>query len=84
MQKQKWKRPQWEGSFNVLKGYNNKPKNCTQAKISLETSLVAQGLRLCPSIARDVGSIPGWGTRIPHAVCHGQNIKINKIGIIKY
>ena len=20
--------PQWEGSFNVLKGYNDKPENC--------------------------------------------------------
>ena len=68
MQKQKWKRPQWEGSFNVLKGYNNKPKNCTQAKISLETSLVAQGLRLCPSNAGDMGLNPSWGTKIPHAV----------------
>ena len=41
---------------------------------------MAQGLRLHPSIVRGVGSILGWGTKIPH----GQNIKINKIGIVKY
>ena len=45
---------------------------------------MAQGLRLCPSIARDVGSIPGWETKIPHAVCHGQTMKINKVRIVKY
>ena len=45
---------------------------------------MVQGLRLCPSTARDVGSIPGWGTKIPHAVCHGQTMKINKVRIVKY
>ena len=33
------------------------------------TSLGVQLLRLHPST---VGSIPGWGTKIPHAVWHGQ------------
>ena len=33
----------------------------------LGTSLVVQWLRLCASNARVTGSIPGWGTRIPHA-----------------
>ena len=29
------------------------------------TSLVVQGLRLCAFTARGIGSIPGWGTKIP-------------------
>ena len=28
---------------------------------------------------RGMGSIPGWETRIPHAVWHGQNILKKKI-----
>ena len=31
------------------------------------TSLVVQWLRLCASTARGASSIPGWGTKIPHA-----------------
>ena len=34
-----------------------------------------QLLRLCASNAGGVGSIPGWGTRIPHAAWHGQKKK---------
>ena len=30
-----------------------------------ETSLVVQWLKLCTSNAEGVGSIPGWGTKIP-------------------
>ena len=48
------------------------------------TSLAVQWLRLCASTAGGVGSIPGWGTKIPHAVCHGQTMKINKVRIVKY
>ena len=40
------------------------------------TSLAVQWLRLCASNARGTGSIPGWGTKIPHAAWHGQKIKI--------
>ena len=40
------------------------------------TSLVVQWLRLCAPNAGGVGSIPGKGTKIPHATQHGQ--KINK------
>ena len=29
---------------------------------------MVQGLRLCASNAGSVGSIPDWGTKIPHAV----------------
>ena len=32
------------------------------------TSLVVQWLRLCAFSAVDAGSIPGRGTKIPHAV----------------
>ena len=38
----------------------------------METSLVVQWLRLCASTAGDVGLIPGWGTKIPHAIGHSQ------------
>ena len=41
-------------------------------------SLVVQWLRLCTSKAGATGSIPGWGTKIPHATWHGQNIKKKK------
>ena len=34
--------------------------------------LVVQKLRLRGSNAEDPGSIPGWGTKIPHAALHVQ------------
>ena len=40
------------------------------------TSLAVQWLRLHAPNARGMGSIPGWGTKIPPAAQHGQ--KINK------
>ena len=46
--------------------------------MGLRTSLVVQWLRLRGSNAGGVGSIPGWGTKIPHAAWSGQEIKINK------
>ena len=36
------------------------------------TSLVVQWLSLLPSTAGGVGSIPGWGTKIPNAMWCGQ------------
>ena len=44
-------------------------------------SLVVQWLKLQASNAEGTGSIPGQGTKIPHATWHGQNIKIiiNKV-----
>ena len=36
------------------------------------TSLVAQWLRLHAPEAGDMGSIPGQGTKIPHAAWHGE------------
>ena len=42
------------------------------------TSLVVQWLRLCAPHAGRMGSIPGWGTKIPHVMQHGQNEWMNK------
>ena len=36
------------------------------------TSLVIQRLKFCTFIAGSMGSIPGWGTKILHALWHGQ------------
>ena len=44
--------------------------------INLGTSLVVQWLRLCASYAGGLGSVPGQGTKISHAVWYRQ--KINK------
>ena len=42
------------------------------------TSLEAQWLRLCASAPGSMGSIPGWGTKIPRAVCcSGNNFKMS-------
>ena len=41
-------------------------------------SLVVQLLRLCAPNAGGMGSIPGQGTKIPHAARRGQKKKINK------
>jgi len=43
------------------------------------TSLAVQWLRICTSIAGSTGSIPGQGTKIPHALWSSQNINKNKI-----
>ena len=57
-------------------------KVCLHSKISYKclrceigTSLAVQWLGLCASTAGGAGSIPGWGTKIPHAVWYGQNKK---------
>ena len=38
----------------------------------IETSLVVQWLRLHAANTQSVDLIPGQGTKIPHAVWHGQ------------
>ena len=43
------------------------PTNTKKIK-NKRTSLVVQWLRLCASGAGGMGLIPGWGTKIPHAV----------------
>ena len=46
------------------------------------TSQVVQWLRLHASTAGSTGSIPGWGTKIPHAACMAKkNQKTNKQNI---
>ena len=39
-------------------------------------SLMVQWLRLHASSAGDMSSMPGWGTKIPHATWPGQKKKI--------
>ena len=39
------------------------------------SSLAVQWVRLCASTAGGEGSIPGWGTMIPHAAQCGQKKK---------
>ena len=43
------------------------------------TSLVVQWLRFWASNVGDVGSIPSWGIKIPHAMWCSQKKKIIKI-----
>ena len=42
------------------------------------TSLGVQWLRVHVPKAGSMGSIPGWGAQIPHAIWQDQKIKINK------
>ena len=39
------------------------------------TFLVVHWLRLCAPDAESPGLIPGWGTKIPHVIWHGQKVK---------
>ena len=43
------------------------------------TSLAVQWLRLCASTVGGMGSIPSWGTKIPHAT-RGQKKKTGRDG----
>ena len=50
---------------------------------------MVQLLRLCASIAGDADLIPGWGTKILHAVWYSQihaytYIHINTMGVRRY
>ena len=47
-------------------------------RLCLGSLLGVQRLRLCASTAGGMGSIPGWGTKIPHAAQHCQKIKRKK------
>ena len=49
-----------------------------KALIVLGTPLAAQWLRLCISNAGGMSSIPGWGTKIPHAAWCSQKKKKKK------
>ena len=45
------------------------------SKYKEQDFLVDQQLRLYTVKAERLGSIPGWGTKIPHAVPHSQKMK---------
>ena len=56
---------------------------CCKVGIKTErsgTSLVIQWLRLQTSNARVMGSIPDWGSKIPHAMRHRQTNKQKGLG----
>ena len=48
--------------FSLLAASNNHSFSCLKKK----------KLKICASTAHCVGSIPVWGTKIPHATWHGQ------------
>ena len=58
-------------------GNQNNNKNSAK-KHEAGTSLVVQWLELLTSNAGGRGSVPGRGTRTPHAARRGQNIKKKK------
>ena len=45
------------------------------------TSLAVQWLRIHASTAEGAGSVPGWGTKIPHATC-GKRKKKNVASVV--
>ena len=54
------------------------PKFCalsTFQKEAIRNSCAVQWLGLCAFIAKDLGSVLGWGTKIPQAMLHGQEKK---------
>ena len=48
------------------------------------TSPVVHWLRLCASVAGSMGSIPGWGPKIPHATCLGRKKKKKALCVCRY
>ena len=54
--------------FTFLTQINSLSSKITEKRDSLEV----QWLRLHASNAGGEGSVPGWGTKIPHATRHGQ------------
>ena len=54
---------------------HNKPTPISSFPKEKTEGLPWQCLGLRASTARGTGSIPGWGTKIPQAVCHGQEKK---------
>ena len=47
---------------------------CSENRVRLGTSLEVQWLRFHAANARDMGLIPGWRAKIPHAMWNGQTI----------
>ena len=52
--------------------FSKKEYQCFKNKDFSGTFLAAQWLKLCASTGRGTGSIPGWGTKIPQTMWHGQ------------
>ena len=61
-------------SFSKPERKSNKVRMTT-----LGTSLAVQWLKLCISTAGGTGSIPGQGTKIPHAMQRGQKKNDNSL-----
>ena len=55
-------------SYNGEGKKNISATNKMQNGIKARTSLVIQWLRICLPVQRNSGSIPGQGTRSPHAI----------------
>ena len=51
-----------------------------QKEGSAGASLKVQWLRLCAFTVGDTGSIPGSGTKVPHALWHSQEQQTNEKG----
>ena len=58
-----------------IKCISDSPVVTTKIKCIRGNSLAVQWLGLCASAAGGTGLIPGRGTKIPHAVQHGQKKK---------
>ena len=41
--------------------------------------MVVQWVRLCAAILWGTGSIPGWGSKLPHVAWHDQKIKAEMV-----
>ena len=66
-----------QGSLKKERGKGR--QHCSLKDVQNGTSLAVQWLRLCASNAGDMGSIPGWGTKIPHAAQGSQSEKKKKV-----
>ena len=64
-------------SLSLLSQARPAPEQASEKSVLPEISVAAQWLRLLASTAERAGSIPGWGTKIPHAKECGQT-KIKK------
>ena len=67
-----WRNMSWRNSSQERKNPNKSHYRKMLKTITSWTSLAVQWLRLPTSNARGVDSIPGWGTKILHALQHSQ------------
>ena len=64
----------WPHFFPCPQLFNLKHESTVKNQGHQEIALAAQWLRLHTSTVGDMGSILGWGTKIPQAARHDQNI----------